>query len=304
MSESARQPQARSWLAPARRPRKLGRQVAILTRPAGQSAMLARALHMRGWKVYDWPALLLTGLPAVKVPDPSQFDLVMFVSGNAARFYFQQLACASGLANPVVWPAAVPAATVGLGSAQAVRECAGQGITIIHPPQHAANFDSEALWAELQRLGARPRKVLIVRGGQGEQGHGRGWLAEQFQADGAEVTLYAAYRRDPMIWPPQRRRQLRAWRAGKLCPVWFLSSREAVEALVQQMGAETMLMYWTGCRVLVPHPRIARFIDELAVSCGVATRPVQASSPEPDTEVIMIQTCMPHDDAVLEAIVN
>ena len=259
---------------------------------------------MRGWKVYDWPALLLTGLPAVQVPDPAQYDLVMFVSGNAARFYFQQLACASGLARPVVWPAAVPAATVGLGSAQAVRECAGDGIRVVHPPQDAAAFDSEALWAELHRLDLKPRKVLIVRGGRGEQGHGRSWLAEQFRADGAEVTLYAAYRRDPMIWPPQRRRQLRAWHAGKLRPVWFLSSREAVEALVQQMGAETLLMHWIGCRVIVPHARIAGFIDELAGSCGIATCLVQPGCPEPVPEAIMIQTCMPHDDAVLEAIVN
>jgi uroporphyrinogen-III synthase len=278
--------------------------VAILTRPAGQSTQLACALRMRGWKVYDWPALLLTGLPAVKVPDPAQFDLVMFVSSNAARFYFQQLACASGLASPVVWPASVPAATVGLGSAQAVRECAGDVVSVIHPPPDAASFDSEALWAELQRRGARPRRILIVRGGRGEEGHGRSWLTERFQADGAEVTLYAAYRRDPMVWPPQRRRQLRAWRAGKLRPVWFLSSREAVEALVQQMGAKTMLTYWTGCRLIVPHIRIARFIDQLAESCGIATCPVQAGCARPDTEAIMIQTCMPHDDAVLEAIVN
>lgn len=259
---------------------------------------------MRGWKVYDWPALLLTGLPAVQVPDPARYDLVMFVSGNAARFFFQQLACAGGLARPVAWPAAVPAATVGLGSAQAVRECAGEGIRVVHPPQEAAAFDSEALWAELQRLGLKPRKVLIVRGGRGEQGHGRSWLAEQFRADGAEVTLYAAYRRDPMLWPPQRRRQLRAWHAGNLRPVWFLSSREAVEALVQQMGAKTLLTHWIGCRIIVPHARIAGFIDQLAGSCGIATRPVQAGCPEPDPEAIMIQTCMPHDDAVLEAIVN
>nr|MBF0685160.1 uroporphyrinogen-III synthase [Pseudomonas sp.] len=278
--------------------------MAILTRPAGQSAGLASALRLRGWKVYDWPALLLTGLPAVQVPDPAQFDLVMFVSGNAARFYFEQLACASGLAQPVVWPAEVPAATVGLGSAQAVRECAGDTVRLVHPPPDAANFDSEALWAEMQRLDLRPRRVLIVRGGRGLQGHGRSWLAEQFQAAGTEVTLYAAYRREPVVWPPQRRRQLRAWRAGSLCPVWFLSSREAVDALVQQMGAKAILTYWTGCRVIVPHPRIAQEISQLADSCGIATRPVGGAPTEPDPQAIMIQTCMPHDDAVLEAIVN
>src|SRR5690606_33283513 len=117
MGEPARPPQGRKQPALACRARQARRQVAILTRPAGQSANLARELRIRGWKVYDWPALLLTGLPAIQVPDPAQFDLVMFVSGNAARFFFQQLACASGLAQAVDWPAAVPAATVGLGSA-------------------------------------------------------------------------------------------------------------------------------------------------------------------------------------------
>src|SRR5690606_37891444 len=151
-------------------------------------------------------------------------------------------------------------------------ECAGGAARLIHPPEDAPSFDSEALWAELQRLRLEPRKVLIVRGGRGVEGHGRSWMAEQFRSVGADVTLYAAYRREPVVWPPQRRRQLRAWRAGSLRPVWFLSSREALDALVRQMGASDLLAHWMGCRIIVPHERIGQAVGLLANSCGIATR--------------------------------
>lgn len=283
--------------------RKEPAPIAVLTRPAGQSEGLAQALHACGWQVHDWPALLLTGLPAISVPDPSAFDLVMFVSGNAVRFYFQQLACMRGVDAPA-WPQGVAAATVGPGSARALRECAGDHVRIVQPAADAPNFDSEALWAEMQRQELRPRQVLIVRGGRGAQGHGRGWLAEKLADSGASVTLYAAYRRAPAVWPPQRRGQVLAWQAAGVRPVWLISSREALDAVAGQLGKDVLARSWQGCRVIAPHPRIAQEITALAGSCGIATTLVAGRPPEPNPQVIMIQTCMPHDDAVLNAIVN
>src|SRR5690606_34603163 len=126
---------------------------------------------------------------AIDVPAPDAFDLVVFVSGNAVRFYGQQLAC---IDSAVRWPSTVPAATVGLGSARAVRESFGPAVRVIHPPADAPAFDSEALWAEMERRGEAPARVLIVRGGDGAGGQGRNWLAGQFSRSGAEVTLHAA----------------------------------------------------------------------------------------------------------------
>lgn len=280
-----------------------GVPIAILTRPAGQSQALAQALRAQGWQVCDWPALLLTGLPAIDVPDPSAFDMVMFVSGNAVRFYFQQLACMRG-SEAVAWPRDVLAATVGPGSTRALRECASHPIRVVQPSADAPVFDSEALWAEILRQDLRLQEVLIVRGGRGAEGHGRGWLAERLAGAGARVTLYAAYRRAPAVWPAQRLRQLDAWHASGQRPVWLISSREALDAIVGQLGAERAARAWKGCRIIAPHPRIAQAIATLAGSCGLATQVSDAPVSRPDPEGIVIQTCMPHDDAVLNAIVN
>jgi len=279
-----------------------GSRTVVLTRPAGQSNALAAALLRQGWQVCDWPALLLTGLPALDVPVPDAFELVVFVSGNAVRFYSQQLACVG--ATQTDWPDGVPTATVGLGSARAVHECFGSTVRVIHPPAEAPAFDSEALWAELERQGLAPTRVLIVRGGQGAEGQGRNWLAGQFARSGAEVTLHAAYRRAAAVWPAQRLDQMRAWQEHGVRPAWLISSREGLEAVLAQAGERAVLAGWQGARVLAPHPRIAQAIASRAASCGIATRQVSGPAPEPDPQAIMIQTCMPHDEAVLEAIVN
>jgi len=280
-----------------------GSHVAILTRPAGQSAELAECLLAQGWQVYDWPALLLTGLPAIDVPQPSAFDLVMCVSGNAVRFYFEQLAAARGTAE-AAWPRDVPIAVVGPTSAAAVRAASNGRIDVIAPPLDAPSFDSEALWARLQSLPQMPRKVLIVRGGEGPQGHGRSWLAERLVESGAQVTLHAAYRRTAAIWPAQRMRQLRAWRASGLRPVWHVSSREALTSILQQVGTTAAIAGWAGSRIVVPHARIAQALVEIADSCGAATRVAAGPGTAADPACIVIQTSMPTDAAVFATIVN
>lgn len=277
--------------------------VAILTRPAGQSEALAQRLRAHDWQVYDWPALLLTGLPAIDVPQPHAFDLVMCVSGNAVRFYFEQLAAARGTAQ-AAWPRGVPIAVVGPASAAAVHAASDEGIELIAPPDDAPSFDSEALWARLQTLPSLPRKVLIVRGGEGPQGHGRSWLAERLTAAGAQVTLHAAYRRSAAIWPAQRMRQLRAWRASGLRPVWHISSREALASILRQVGTSAAVAGWAGSRLVVGHPRIAQAVVDAADSCGAATRVVTGPGAASDPACIVIQTSMPTDAAVFETIVN
>ncbi|GAA5234715.1 uroporphyrinogen-III synthase [Verticiella sediminum] len=275
---------------------------AVLTRPAGQSAELAARLRALGWRVHDWPALLLTGLPAIDVPQPGAFDLVIFVSGNAARFYLEQLATARGTLR-VGWPADVAVGAVGPSSAGAVRRLLGDTVELLAPAPDAPVFDSEALWAVLSR-GPLPREVLIVRGGEGREGHGRPWLAGRLADAGVRVTLYAAYRRAPARWPAYRLRQLRAWRAAGRHPVWHVSSREGLAAILQQVGPADAVAGWTGGRVVVGHPRIADAVAAVAHSCGVATRRYEGPGAAPESSAVVIQTTLPHDDAVLATIVN
>lgn len=276
-------------------------RIAVLTRPAGQSVGLATRLAQAGWQVCDWPALALSAVTAQSVPLPQDYDVVVFVSGNAVRFYAEQWAAQAGAS---VWPVQVPAATVGPASAAAVTAVFGAGVRVVQPAADVRAFDSEALWDELQRRGLTQGRVLIVRGGEGASGQGRGWLAEQFLSAGAALSLHAAYRRRPAVWLPERRLQLQAWREQDRYPVWFLSSRQGVEAIYANLGQSAALAAWGGCRLVVPHERIAAAIAADAARCGLTTATETSPSGQPDSHRIVIKVCMPHDDAVLAAIVD
>ncbi|OXC90945.1 cysteine dioxygenase [Achromobacter sp. KAs 3-5] len=75
-----------------------GPRIAILTRPAGRNEALAGRLQGAGWQPCILPALEIHPLAvaAEDLPRPSAYDLVVFVSGNAARQYLDQLARADG----------------------------------------------------------------------------------------------------------------------------------------------------------------------------------------------------------------
>ncbi|MGE4338439.1 MAG: uroporphyrinogen-III synthase [Pigmentiphaga sp.] len=272
--------------------------VAVLTRPAGQAAALGEALSRRGWEVADWPALEIATRPATDLPLVEDASLVLFVSGNAVRHFAQQRA-ARGLTG---WPPHVPVATVGPVSAAA---CAilGAGIEVVHPPADSPSFDSEALWRELGRRNLQPRRVLIVRGGDGAQGSGRGWLAERWRSAGAKVILHSAYERRPVPWPPERQTWLRERQARRRV-TWLWSSGEALAAVAGQWGEAALTDTWRGGRLLATHARVATAIDVLARRRGLATAWSRTDAGAERQQDLILQVCLPQDDAVLAAFVD
>ena len=91
---------------------------AILTRPAGRSDALVRALCQKGWRVIECPALAIRPAPVESwftLPRPAEFDMVVFVSGAAVAGYARQLG------KGVVWPLTTLIAAVGPATAQAAR---------------------------------------------------------------------------------------------------------------------------------------------------------------------------------------
>lgn len=266
----------------------LGRH-AVLTRPAGTSPTLARSLAEQGWQVHEWPALSLTPVNAGEFPLPSAYDLVVFVSGYAARCYVTRLHTQGHGA----WPNHVPAATVGPASADAFRAVAGSQCRVLHPELQAERQDSEALWAVLQAAQVPLTRVLLVRGGEGAQGRGRNWLAQQLAQAGAHVHIHAAYRRDPTPWPAGRWAQLAAWHADGGALDWLFTSSEGVQAVLAGAPAGQPL-WWPGCRLIATHPRIA---DCLASHLASAANHTAARPP------IVVKTCKPSEQSVLSAFV-
>lgn len=186
---------------------------------------------------------------------------VMFVSGNAVTHFF------ADRSRP--WPAAVRALATGPGTAAALRRCGVPAEGVDAPPEAAAQFDSEALWAHIGHRPWQGRRVLIVRGqGDGEAASsGRDWLAGQLRQAGAEVDLLAVYRRSaPAFTPEQQQRMHRAQTDGS---VWLLSSSEAVRHLPAELD-------WTGARALATHARIAQALRAAGFGQVQETRPTLA----------------------------
>ncbi len=252
--------------------------LAILTRPAGRNEALAARLRGAGWEVHAWPALLIETLPppGAGLPRPEDFDMVVFVSGNAARLYLGQVFGGGG-----AWPAGTAAATVGPASARALTGSGffGANTTVVHPGDDAPTHDSEALWQRIQARGALPRKVLLVRGTRG-----RDWLAGQLRQAGAEVSVHAVYRRLPAQWEATRLDALRLWAAQGRAATWLLTSGESIDAIAAQLARAGLPSWWPQCRYVITHPVLRQ---RLALAGEGAAA--------------MVKECMPADEAIFEA---
>lgn len=260
----------------------------ILCRPAGQNEALAERLRAAGHHALCLPALSLEPLTDEPLPSLAGVDLVVFVSGNAARFFLDRRLREY---PDEAWPAQVAAATVGPGSAAAVRAhpSFGERCELVTPPPCAAQFDSEALWDTLQSRGRALHTVVIVRGTQG-----RDWLAGRLRAAGVDVRIHTAYRRMPAPWTPEAHATLDALAARDQRATWVLTSVEGVDAVAAQIAANSLSAWWLRSRFIVTHPRIAAHVTQVC-------QEISAALGLPDAAIVL-QTCPAGDDAVVAAI--
>ena len=156
----------------------------VVTRPRDQAVQLAQRIEQAGGNAILFP-LLEINPPADTQPLRElvarlhDFDLAIFISPNAV-YYGMQAICAAG-----AMPDGLKIATVGQGSAKALRDMGVQKIIV---PQD--RFDSEALLAlpELQNMNGR--RVVIFRGDGGRE-----LLGDTLKARGAIVEYAECYRR-------------------------------------------------------------------------------------------------------------
>lgn len=245
----------------------------IVTRPAAQAAPWVALLQAQG--------LAAVALPLIDIAPPAdpapvrqawaalgRYALLFFVSANAVQHFF-------ALQPPgATWPAGTRAAAPGPGTAAALSAKGLPAAAVLAPPAEAPSFDSETLWARLQREPWAGRRVLVVRGEQG-----RDWLAEQLRGAGAEVDFLDAYARRPPQPDAAGQALLMAAAAAPAGHLWLLSSSEAVRHLAQLAPP---LLAAGRARALATHPRIAA----TARAAGFGD----------------VRVCAPTEDAVLQAI--
>lgn len=253
--------------------------LAMLTRPAGRNEDLARGLADAGFEPWVLPALSLSDTVPDRhtFPAPHGYDLLLFVSGAAVRAYRRQ--CARlGIHQ---WPTGVWAAAVGPATDAAWD--APMAALSVPPtwrltPQGEGDFDSEHLLRTLDQRGLQPRRILVVRAGQG-----RNWLAQQWQARGADVAFYAAYARAPQGWSAQTRSRMQQAAAQRRQAYWLVTSTESWQALHIQLQNIVPEAWWRQGAYIATHPRLADLLH-----CGVTGAGSQA----------MVQICLPLDTSI------
>ena len=145
-------------------------------------------------------------------------------------------------------------------------------------PRNAAQFDSEALWLQLQGRDWRGAHVVVVRGETG-----RDWLGERLVAAGADVRTVAAYGRAAPTFDAEAARIVEAAATNPSAWLWLFSSSEAIGHLETVAGEGR----WTRSRAIATHPRIA----ERARQAGFAE--VREVEPGLDAVVACIQSMRP-----------
>ncbi|MGA8516511.1 MAG: uroporphyrinogen-III synthase, partial [Burkholderiaceae bacterium] len=247
----------------------------ILTRPADQSLVWVEGLKAQGLHAQSFPLLeiaaALQPLERIalhaRVFATREFAVCIWVSTNAVTHFFQSnqpivpvfrtQTAHQLIANESHRSAAhLRHWATGPGTVQALLE---QGVPLAQidaPDMHSAQWDSEALWAQVAHRLHAGCKVLILRGEDiGIPSASRDWLAQQLRAAGAQVEFAAVYqRRAPSFSAAQT-----AWaqQAAQDGSVWVFSSSQAIAHLPQLKPAQGAGP-WSRARCVATHERIAQ----------------------------------------------
>jgi uroporphyrinogen-III synthase len=236
----------------------------VVTRPESEARHWVESLQARGFDALAFPLISIG--PADRPAELAaawrrlaQFDAVMFVSGNAVRYFFAASPQDTG------WPAHTRAWATGTGTREALLESGVPAAAIDAPPPEAAQFDSETLWQQVAVQAAPGKRMLIVRGGDAGDANGsRDWLAEQLRGAGAQVEVVVAYVRWAPHSAPAALHQLEADET-----IWLFSSSQGIAHLRSLLPQRD----WSRSRAVVTHPRIAQAARSAGFGVVCESRP-------------------------------
>ncbi len=199
----------------------------------------------------------------------SEFDAVMFVSGNAVEYFFAARPDAN-LFFTGRSPKALRAFVTGPGSQSALRKAGVAAQWVDAPHAQEDQFDSEALWKVVQAQVKPGFRLLIVRGAESDdpaQGAGRDWLASRVVEAGGEVEYAVAYQRKLPDWTAER--CVLAAQATSDGSIWLFSSSQAI----RNLSALCPDQAWSEARAVVTHARIAQTALALGFVNVLESRP-------------------------------
>ncbi|MBK1683558.1 uroporphyrinogen-III synthase [Rhodoferax fermentans] len=211
------------------------------------------------------------------------YTAVMFVSNHAVNHFFASNQAAALLYKGRIAPE-TRAWCTGPGTHAALLAQGLPAQRVDAPPADGGQFDSEALWQQVQGQVGPGARVLIVRGDTRDDdgdkpdsvdqpatpGVGRDWLAQTLRQAGVEVDFVVAYQRGAPVWGPTERAL--ATQAASDGSVWLFSSAEAVGHLSSLLPGQS----WAQARALATHARIAQAARDLGFAMVCESRPTLA----------------------------
>lgn len=260
----------------------------LLTRPEQRNQPLAQALDDIAIEHLSLPALEVVQL-VTEIPNkylPVHYDLVIFVSGQAARCYL----------NPYYqkandhWPVATKIGTVGVSTREiaqlAIEQYQPSSSSLLwhHPPAEAPSHDSEALWEVLQPELGRIRSALVVRGKTGRE-----WLRSRLLENDTAVDVFAVYDRRAAHWSPQVRPLLQRYAANGF--VFLITSSESAQAVFENLQRLNLLAVCQKSIFVVIHERIEKRVQSLWQDAGFAN-------------LAVVKKCLPTHESMLTALVQ
>ncbi len=228
----------------------------LVTRPQPQADAWVERLRAHGIDALALPLLEISAVVDLSAlhaawHDLPRYALAMFVSPNAVSHFFAARPAELAARG---WPAGTRAAATGPGTLQALQMTGVPAALCVAPPPQATQFDSAALWSQLQGEAWSGREVMVLRGDGG-----RDEFAAHLRAAGAAVHFTQAYHRGPAQPNATERTRLERALAEPGSHLWWLSSAEAVGYLPQLAGHAD----WGAAQALASHPRIAERAREL-----------------------------------------
>ncbi len=191
---------------------------------------------------------------------------IMFVSRNAVTH-----AVAAGLQlvnahGPRYW-------ATGPGTRQALLDAGVPAARIDAPPADAVQFDTEALWQQVQPSLQAKQVVWILRGADADnaesamEGVGRDWLTQQLRQLGVTVNTWAVYQRVCPRWDTAQVSQ--ATVAVSDGSVWVFTSSQAITHLKHLLPS----VPWHNAKAIATHDRIAQAARQLGIAQVVVCKP-------------------------------
>jgi uroporphyrinogen-III synthase len=211
----------------------------LVTRPRDQAQSLALSIEQAGGTALLFPLLEIAAVQDTQtlqqqVARLNLIDLAIFISPNAVKYGMDAI---STLGHQ---PPALKIATIGQGSASALRE---YGVTEIIAPTE--RFDSEGLLALLPQVDGW--RVMIFRGDGGRE-----LLGDTLKARGATVEYVTCYRRSKPQGPVSTLLQADAI---------TVTSSEALNYLHQMIDTPEY-RHLLDTPLFAPHPRIVELAQQ------------------------------------------